>query len=142
MLFFCASTFAIIAPNTSLATVPVGYFGGNAQHRGDANVAMLAKMRIVMIEKWEGPCWTECLNNSKSPSCQAGCAVENDMLETLRRVKAANPAVATVFYFNTLLAFPFYSINGVYEANDALTIDSTTKKPIVRRIFIIVLLFS
>ena len=42
---------AIIAPNTSLATVPTAYFGGDTAHRSDANIAMLAKARIVMIEK-------------------------------------------------------------------------------------------
>ena len=29
---------AIIAPNTSLATVPCAYFGGNAQQRGAENI--------------------------------------------------------------------------------------------------------
>lgn len=43
----------IVPPNTSLATVPVAYFGGNAAYRGDANIEMLAKMRLVQIEKWE-----------------------------------------------------------------------------------------
>ena len=49
----CAS---IIAPNTSFATVPTAYFGGNQARRGNANIKMLSKMRIVMIEKWEGVC--------------------------------------------------------------------------------------
>lgn len=40
-----AATAAGGRPNTSLATVPVGYFGGNTLHRGDANIAMLAKLR-------------------------------------------------------------------------------------------------
>lgn len=48
-----AAVTGITAPNTSLATVPVGYFGGNAAHRGNASIEMLAKCRIVMIEKWE-----------------------------------------------------------------------------------------
>ena len=43
---------SIIAPDTSLATVPCAYFGGNAAHRAEANIEMLAKMRLVMIEKW------------------------------------------------------------------------------------------
>ena len=32
---------AIIAPNTSLATVPTAYFGGNYARRGDANIEMV-----------------------------------------------------------------------------------------------------
>ena len=62
----------ISAPNTSLATIPVGYFGGHhtaptatrgtvpcsptAGCRPTDNFAMLAKMRLVMVEKWEGHC--------------------------------------------------------------------------------------
>ena len=122
---------AITAPDTSLATVPCAYFGGNYERRNDANIAMLAKMRIVMIEKWEGPCWQDCLGNGTgSLPCQASCGVENDILATFTRIKALNPAVASVLYWNTLLAFPFYSAVGQFAAADALTIDSSTGKPI------------
>lgn len=105
-----AVTTAIIAPNTSLATVPIAYFGGNFATRNDANIDMLAKCRLVMIEKWEGKCWQNCLADGPgSPDCQASCNVENYIIDTLRRVKAVNPSVATVLYWNTLLAFPFYT---------------------------------
>ena len=44
-------------PTTSLATLPVPYFGGVSGHpRAQASYDMRAKMRIVVIEKWEGPC--------------------------------------------------------------------------------------
>ena len=66
-------TNAIIPVNTSLATVPCAYFGGNAATRGAANINMLSKMRLVMIEKWEGPCWQTCLANMSSPSCLPSC---------------------------------------------------------------------
>ena len=108
--------------------------GGNAAHRGEPSIEMLAKMRMVMLEKWEGHCWQDCLAGGVgSPACAASCGVENDILDTLSRVKAINPAVSGVLYLNTLLAFPFYTLNGVFEAADALTIDSATKKPIVIR---------
>lgn len=55
----CSS--ALTPINISLATLPVVYFGGNSAHRGEDNIAMLAKMRAVMIEKWEGPCWDACI---------------------------------------------------------------------------------
>ena len=42
-----------------------------------------------------------------------------------------NNSTATVLYWNTLLAFPFYTAVGKFQAADALTIDSETKKPIV-----------
>eukprot|EP01051_Picozoa_sp_SAG22_P015882 SAG22_NODE_2144_length_2941_cov_2.511963_2_plen_425_part_00 len=126
---------AITAPNTSLAAgTPVSYFGGNSARRGDANIAMLAKMRMVMLEKWEGPCWAGCLasNNSQPPAaaCTAGCGVETHILDTLRRVKARNPAVSGVMYLNTLLDFPFYSLHGQYVRAGAVAMDSVTQKPI------------
>ena len=51
MLFasFLAAAFGIPAPNTSLATTPTGYFGGNAAHRDNASIAMLAKNRVIMM---------------------------------------------------------------------------------------------
>ena len=51
MLFasFLAAAFGITAPNTSLATTPTGYFGGNAAHRDNASIAMLAKNRVIMM---------------------------------------------------------------------------------------------
>ena len=55
---------SITQPNTSLATIPVAYFGGTSAKRPHSNVEMLAKMRIVMVEKWEGHCWADCLRNS------------------------------------------------------------------------------
>ena len=33
-------------------------------------------------------------------------------MDTLRRVKTINPGVCGVMYLNTLLAFPFYKLNG------------------------------
>ena len=116
------------APNVSLASVPCAYFGGTYRHRGDANIAMLAKMRLVMLEKWEGNCWQDCINHKIA--CNASCGVENALLDTHSRVKALNPGVASVFYWNTLLSFPFYAAAGQFAAANALTIDSTTGVPI------------
>jgi hypothetical protein len=122
----------IVPPNTSLATIPVAYFGGTTKLRPHANVEMLAKMRIVMVEKWEGHCWADCLANATATPprhCEATCDVERDMLATLRAVKGLNPNVSTVFYWNTLLAFPFYAQVGKFAQADALLIDVNTKVP-------------
>ena len=62
-----------------------------------------------MVEKWEGHCWQDCLADQASVACEASCGVENDILDTFSRVKKLNPGVATVLYWNTLLAFPFYT---------------------------------
>lgn len=131
-----SSTALLVAPNTSLATLPVAYFGGkggNSGPRSAANIAMLAKMRIVMLEKWEGPCWDDCLTNAtgKPPlPCQPACDVEADMLDTLRKVRSINPAVTNILYLNTLLLFPFYSLAQKYLDAGALLMDTVTGQPV------------
>ena len=90
-----------VAPNVSLATLPVVYFGGINATRPQANLEMLSRMRAVGIEKWEGPCWSDCLY--KGTNCGPDCNVEQYMLGTLRSVKALNPAVSTFFYW---VSFP------------------------------------
>ena len=125
---------AIIAPDLSLDTVPIGYFGGNAAHREQPNIDMLAKCRLVMLEKWEGHCWQDCLAQGPgSGPCQPSCNAEGSIMDTMRRIKAVNPKVSTVMYLNTLLAFPFYALVGKYQAANALTRDSVTNKPIAIR---------
>lgn len=131
-----AAATTITPPNTSLATIPVAYFGGTTAPRPPANYRMLSRMRIVMVEKWEGACWADCLKNSTATPplpCSSSCEVERDMLETLTKVKALNPAVSTVMYWNTLLAFPFYEAIGRMRASDALLMDANTKQPVMLR---------
>ena len=116
----CDSVNGLTAPNTSLATLPVAYFGGVSGHpRAQASYDMLAKMRIVVIEKWEGPCWDECLANiSKGLQCQPSCHGEMYMMDTLQRVKKANPSVATGYYQNTLYMWRYQSLYADFSAHD------------------------
>eukprot|EP00117_Sycon_ciliatum_P049682 scpid79209/ scgid35185/ len=111
---------ALTKPDTSLKTLPVAYFGGVAVHpRAQASYDMLAKMRIVVIEKWEGPCWDLCLANvSKGLQCQPSCHGEFYMMDTLQRVKKANPSVATGYYQNTLYMWRYQSLYGDFAAHD------------------------
>jgi hypothetical protein len=106
--------------NTSLATIPVGYFGGLSDARTAANLDGLSKMRLVVIEKWEGPCWFECLANSTGARpplpCNPECGEEDYQLATMKQIKARNPGVATVFYLNTLYNFPYYRLAGDFAA--------------------------
>ena len=97
---------------TSLDTIPTGYFGGSGgtggksrSRRTDAEIAALAQQRVVVIEKWEGPCWDECLSNSSHTppiACSSSCGEEAYQLDTIRRIKAVNPNVSTVFYLNSM----------------------------------------
>ena len=122
LCFFLATIQAVVPINTSLATLPVGYFGGSKDSiRGPANLDMLSRMRVITIEKWEGPCWNECLaNSSHNPPipCESSCGEENYQLATLQAVKQRNPAVAGVFYLNTLYDFPYYKLTGQFTAAD------------------------
>lgn len=107
---------AITAPDTSLDTIPVGYFGGvNCTQRAQENIEMLAKMRVIVIEKWEGPCWYECYSNlTMNPPvpCEPSCGAEHYQMETIKRAKAVNPKLSAVFYLNTLYDFPFLELHG------------------------------
>ena len=60
------------APNTSLATIPAAYFGGHHSPcngttgcRSATNLRMLSKMRMVMVEKWEGHCYDGCISRRR-----------------------------------------------------------------------------
>jgi len=45
--------------NTSLATIPTGYFGGSGlAPRPDTDIQALAQQRVIVIEKWEGRAYT------------------------------------------------------------------------------------
>lgn len=118
---------ALTPPDTSLATIPVVYFGGVNASRPKKNLEMLSKMRVVGVEKWEGPCWSDCLY--KGTNCGPNCGVEQYVLDTLKAVKELNPAVSTFFYWNTLLDFNFYSV----ASSIPKVMDSNTKKPLILR---------
>ena len=110
--------------------------GGNSGPRDEANIEMLAKARLIILEKWEGPCWDQCLANATSEPplpCSPACDVEAHMLATLRRVRALNPHVTTMLYLNALLLFPFYSLAERYIEQGALLLDSQTGQPIELR---------
>ena len=122
---------AITPPDTSLDTLPVGYFGGvNCKTRSQESIQMLAKMRVIVIEKWEGPCWYECYANltMKPPvPCQPSCGAENYQMETIKQAKTLNPNLAAVFYLNTLYDFPFLALHGKFLGANADIIDVNGK---------------
>lgn len=122
---------AITPPDTSLDTIPVGYFGGvNCKERSQENIEMLAKMRVIVIEKWEGPCWYECYANlTQNPPvpCQPSCGAENYQKSTIKRAKAVNPKLAAVFYLNTLYDFPFLELHGKFQKANADVVDVNGK---------------
>eukprot|EP01051_Picozoa_sp_SAG22_P020476 SAG22_NODE_4153_length_1366_cov_1.690608_1_plen_341_part_10 len=115
------TTRTALAPSTSLDTIPVVYMGGNSAARPAENIEMLAKMRYVVIEKWEGTCWNECLANiSKQLACEPSCDVEAVQVATLAAVKKLNPSVPGIMYLNTILDFPFLRLHQTLVEADAL----------------------
>jgi hypothetical protein len=134
ILTFANSASALVAPDLSMSTIPVAYFGGKGGKSGPrdaSSIAMLAKMRLVMLEKWEGPCWDDCLANATAKlPCTPSCNVERDSLATLKAIRALNPNVTTVLYLNTLLLFPFYELAQQYIDAKALLMDSRTGTPV------------
>ena len=117
----------LTTPNISLATLPVGYFGGLSVHpHPPANLAMLSKQRVVMIEKWERHCWADCVQNtSLGRPCRASCHAEREMMETMKAVKALNPAVAVGYYQNSLYDWTMQLMNARFAAIDGNMRDST-----------------
>ena len=119
--FAGSSTRGALVPSTSLDTLPVVYMGGNSAPRPKENIEMLAKMRYVVIEKWEGACWNECLANvSKQLPCESSCDEEAVQMATLAAVKKVNPSVPGIFYLNTILDFPFLRLHQKLVDADAL----------------------
>ena len=122
---------AVTPPDMSLDTIPVAYFGGvNCKERSQENIKMLAKMRIIVIEKWEGPCWYQCYANlTMNPPvpCQPSCGAENYQMKTIKCAKAVNPKLAAVFYLNTLYDFPFLELHGKFMEANADIIDVNGK---------------
>ena len=110
-----APPIAPVAPiDTSLGTIPTGYFGGAKNGTRDAaSLAQLAAQRVVWIEKWEGPCWSECLENSSHAPplpCSPACDEAQYQVATIAAIKARNPSVSCAFYLNALYAFPYYAM--------------------------------
>lgn len=122
---------AITPADTSLDTLPVGYFGGvNCKQRSQGNIEMLAKMRVIIIEKWEGPCWYECYANlTKSPPvpCRPSCGADNYQMETIKRAKTVNPKLAAVFYLNTLYDFGMLELHAKFLEAKADIVDINGK---------------
>ena len=116
----------LTTPNISLATLPIGYFGGLTVHpRPHANLAMLSKLRVVMIEKWEGHCWADCVQNtSVGLPCRSSCNAEREMMATMKAVKALNPAVAVGYYQNSLYDWTMQLMNAQFAAIDGNMRDS------------------
>ena len=71
-LALCAAALAAArAPDTSLETTPVAYYGAN-WNRSQLNIDILAKMQMVVLMQEDGHCWATCCPNRFGPGNQCG----------------------------------------------------------------------
>ena len=108
-------------PSTNCSTLPVAYWGATSAARPQENLEMLAKMNYIIIEKWEGHCWNDCLlNQSHGLDCSPQCHEEKLQLDTLSKVRSLNPEVSLVFYLNAMLDFHFLELHRHFADADLL----------------------
>ena len=65
------------------------------------------------MEKFQGPC-------GNSVSASPACDQEEQIIEPLRAVKAIDPNISTVFYYNSVLDFPQYKLHARMLADPSL----------------------
>jgi hypothetical protein len=93
-------------PRFSWDTLPVFFHSSNASGPVNAEaLKFMAKFPMVTIEKFQGPC------GHKHPT--PDCNQEAQIINVLKGVKALNPNVSTVFYYNSVLDFPQYKLHGI-----------------------------
>ena len=89
-------------PRFSWDTVPVFYHSCNfTGPYTDAGVKIMAKFPMVTIEKGQG------VTLGSGP----GNYAEDKIVDTLRRIKAIDDNISTIFYYNSILDWPFYKLH-------------------------------
>jgi hypothetical protein len=117
------------APDTSLTTTPVLYYGAN-WNRSQVNIDVLAKMQIVVLMQEDGHCWETCcpfrFNGTHSQcgwsatdpdatsytGCDASCAEHGSQEDVFKRIAASAQQQGlagphAVLYMNAVYLWPF-----------------------------------
>merc|ERR1712166_119117 len=116
------------APDTSLNTIPVMYYGAN-WNRSQLNIDVLARMQMVVLMQEDGHCWQTCCpmrfkGHSQcgwSPTdpdattykgCDASCDEHGSQEDVFKRVAASAkrqelPGPHNVLYMNSVYMWPF-----------------------------------
>ena len=108
-------------------TLPLGIHGG-IHHRPSGDISSLARFRVVVVDPVEGPPCTSPFHATCNASA-AACAVENNFVRTLKRVKALDSSVITMAYINSILMMPYFALSKKMYANGSafLLRDRTSK---------------
>ena len=116
------------APDTSLETTPVAYYGAN-WNRSQVNIDVLAKMQMVVLMQEDGHCWATCCPNrfkghsqcgwapgdpdaTTYKGCDASCEEHGSQEDVFKRVAASAkaqglPGPHNVLYMNSVYLWPF-----------------------------------
>ena len=125
--FMVAPTLAK-APDTSLDTVPVMYYGAN-WNRSQLNIDILARMQMVVLMQEDGHCWTKCCpkrfgagsqcgwdvgdpDATTYAGCNASCAEHESQEDVFKRIAASAEKQGlrgphAVLYMNSVYLWPF-----------------------------------
>ena len=106
---------AACADENYWSTLPVGIHGG-LRSRPTNDATFLIKFRVVVVDPSEGPVCTAPCHTCCNASA-AACAVENNIVRTLKSVKALDPTVVTMAYLNSILMMPYFSLSRKFFAN-------------------------
>eukprot|EP01048_Picozoa_sp_COSAG05_P025346 COSAG05_NODE_6405_length_964_cov_2.158382_2_plen_228_part_01 len=117
---------AAAPPNTSLATLPVGYYGASWVEKTDAEIQMLSRQRVVILMQDDGHCHSACcphahgancgsapmFNVSMLPGCTPSCdqhATQNAVFARIADAAAAagRPRPHFMLYANSVYVWPF-----------------------------------
>jgi hypothetical protein len=95
--------------------LPMSYHGADKNRTfNSSEIEFLAGFHLVTLEKWYTPCGAQGPVQAP-PSCDEEARAET----TFARIKAANPAVTTVLYFNSMFDFGFYAAHAAMQALEA-----------------------
>ena len=116
------------APDTSLETTPVAYYGAN-WNRSQVNIDVLAKMQMVVLMQEDGHCWATCCPNrfkgqgqcgwapgdpdaTTYKGCDASCEEHGSQEDVFKRIAASAkaqglPGPHNVLYMNSVYLWPF-----------------------------------
>ena len=119
-----SATYVPKGPAFSWDTLPAFFHCANSSGpMSEKSIALMAKFPMVTIEKFQGPC-------AQGASATPACDQEAVIVDVLRRVKAANANVSTIFYYNSVLDFPQYRLHATVGADPALQLKDAGGAPV------------
>ena len=126
---YAAPAYVPRPPKFSWDTMPVFIHGSNQSGPINAEaIALMGKFPLVTVEKFQGPC-----ANSHDPLPTPACDQETLIIDALKQVKAINPNISTIFYYNSVLDFPQYKLHGMMLKDPSLMLKDRDGKTVLMR---------